>query len=899
MAELAKEVIRVNVEDEMRQSYLDYAMSVIVGRALPDVRDGLKPVHRRVLFAMNELGNAWNKPYKKSARVVGDVIGKYHPHGDQSVYDAIVRMAQPFSLRYMLVDGQGNFGSVDGDNAAAMRYTEVRMSRLTHELLADIDKETVDFGPNYDESEQEPLVLPARVPNLLVNGSAGIAVGMATNIPPHNLREVIAATIALIDEPALGIDELMAHVPGPDFPTCGIINGSSGIVEAYRTGRGRILVRAKAEIETEKNGRETIIVSELPYQVNKARLIEKIAELVKEKRLEGISELRDESDKDGMRIVIEVRKDAMADVVLNNLFQQTQLQVTFGINMVALVDGQPRLLNLKDILEAFIRHRREVVTRRTIFELRKARARAHILEGLTVALANIDEMIELIKTSSSPAEARERMVARRWEPGLVRALLSATGADASRPEDMDPRDGLKADGYQLSETQALEILAMRLHRLTGLEQEKLSDEYRQILDVIRGLIEILENPARLLEVIREELEAVKAEFGDDRRTEIQHSQEDLNVLDLIAPEDMVVTLSHTGYVKRQPASIYRAQRRGGKGRSASALKDEDVVEQLWVVNTHDTLLTFTSTGRVYWLKVYQIPEAGPGARGKPIINVLQLGEGEKIQAVLPVREYDADRYVFFATRQGTVKKTPLNEFAFQLQKGKQAIRLDDDDALVGVALTDGHNDVMLFASNGRAVRFDEDEVRAMGRTAAGVRGIRLADGASVVSLLVVEHAAEQLGDDDADESEEIADEASSPSETYVLTATARGYGKRTPLSKYPRKGRGIQGVIGIQCSDRNGSLVSAVSLDESHEIMLISDQGTLVRTRAAEIAKVGRITQGVTLIRLPAEESLVSVVRLDAEEDNGEASDDADEAPTPDAPQDQAPQAAEGSPETE
>jgi len=899
MAELAKEVIRVNVEDEMRQSYLDYAMSVIVGRALPDVRDGLKPVHRRVLFAMNELGNAWNKPYKKSARVVGDVIGKYHPHGDQSVYDAIVRMAQPFSLRYMLVDGQGNFGSVDGDNAAAMRYTEVRMSRLTHELLADIDKETVDFGPNYDESEQEPLVLPARVPNLLVNGSAGIAVGMATNIPPHNLREVIAATIALIDEPALGIDELMAHVPGPDFPTCGIINGSSGIVEAYRTGRGRILVRAKAEIETEKNGRETIIVSELPYQVNKARLIEKIAELVKEKRLEGISELRDESDKDGMRIVIEVRKDAMADVVLNNLFQQTQLQVTFGINMVALVDGQPRLLNLKDILEAFIRHRREVVTRRTIFELRKARARAHILEGLTVALANIDEMIELIKTSSSPAEARERMVARRWEPGLVRALLSATGADASRPEDMDPRDGLKADGYQLSETQALEILAMRLHRLTGLEQEKLSDEYRQILDVIRGLIEILENPARLLEVIREELEAVKAEFGDDRRTEIQHSQEDLNVLDLIAPEDMVVTLSHTGYVKRQPASIYRAQRRGGKGRSASALKDEDVVEQLWVVNTHDTLLTFTSTGRVYWLKVYQIPEAGPGARGKPIINVLQLGEGEKIQAVLPVREYDADRYVFFATRQGTVKKTPLNEFAFQLQKGKQAIRLDDDDALVGVALTDGHNDVMLFASNGRAVRFDEDEVRAMGRTAAGVRGIRLADGASVVSLLVVEHAAEQIGDDDADDSEEIADEASSPSETYVLTATARGYGKRTPLSKYPRKGRGIQGVIGIQCSDRNGSLVSAVSLDESHEIMLISDQGTLVRTRAAEIAKVGRITQGVTLIRLPAEESLVSVVRLDAEEDNGEASDDADEAPTPDAPQDQAPQAAEGSPETE
>ncbi|MDE2316317.1 MAG: DNA gyrase subunit A, partial [Xanthomonadaceae bacterium] len=749
MAELAKEVIRVNIEDEMRQSYLDYAMSVIVGRALPDVRDGLKPVHRRVLFAMNELGNAWNKPYKKSARVVGDVIGKYHPHGDASVYDAIVRMAQPFSLRYMLVDGQGNFGSVDGDNAAAMRYTEVRMSRLTHELLADIDKETVDFGPNYDESEHEPLVLPTRVPNLLVNGSAGIAVGMATNVPPHNLNEVIAATIALIDEPSLSVDELMHYVPGPDFPTAGIINGSSGIVEAYRTGRGRILVRAKTEIETESNGRETILVHELPYQVNKARLIEKIAELVKEKRIEGISELRDESDKDGMRIVIEVRKDAMADVVLNNLFQQTQLQVTFGINMVALLDGQPKLLNLKDILEAFIRHRREVVTRRTIFELRKARARAHILEGLTVALANIDEMIELIKTSASPAEARERMLARKWQPGMVGALLAAAGAEASRPEDMDPRDGLKAGGYQLSEVQAQEILAMRLHRLTGLEQEKLSDEYREILETIRGLIEILENPERLLAVIREELETIKSEFGDARRTEIQHSQEDLNVLDLIAPEDMVVTLSHTGYIKRQPASAYRAQRRGGKGRSASALKDEDVVEQLWVVNTHDTLLAFTSTGRVYWLKVYQIPEAGPGARGKPIINLLPLGTGEKVQAVLPVREYPENRYVFFATRQGTVKKTPLSEFAFQLQKGKIAINLDEGDALVNVELTDGNSDVMLFASNGRAVRFAEDEVRVMGRTAAGVRGIRLAEGAHVVSLLVVEHAAEQAGDDEA------------------------------------------------------------------------------------------------------------------------------------------------------
>ncbi|MDE2278916.1 MAG: DNA gyrase subunit A, partial [Xanthomonadaceae bacterium] len=620
------------------------------------------------------------------------------------------------------------------------------------------------------------------------------------------------------------------------------------------------------------NGRETILVHELPYQVNKARLIEKIAELVKEKRIEGISELRDESDKDGMRIVIEVRKDAMADVVLNNLFQQTQLQVTFGINMVALLDGQPKLLNLKDILEAFIRHRREVVTRRTIFELRKARARAHILEGLTVALANIDEMIELIKTSASPAEARERMLARKWQPGMVGALLAAAGAEASRPEDMDPRDGLKAGGYQLSEVQAQEILAMRLHRLTGLEQEKLSDEYREILETIRGLIEILENPERLLAVIREELETIKSEFGDARRTEIQHSQEDLNVLDLIAPEDMVVTLSHTGYIKRQPASAYRAQRRGGKGRSASALKDEDVVEQLWVVNTHDTLLAFTSTGRVYWLKVYQIPEAGPGARGKPIINLLPLGTGEKVQAVLPVREYPENRYVFFATRQGTVKKTPLSEFAFQLQKGKIAINLDEGDALVNVELTDGNSDVMLFASNGRAVRFAEDEVRVMGRTAAGVRGIRLAEGAHVVSLLVVEHAAEQAGNDEADEVDDAADDAASPSEIYVLTATERGYGKRTPLSKYPRKGRGIQGVIGIQCSERNGNLVGAVPLDETHEIMLISDRGTLVRTRAAEIAKVGRITQGVTLIRLPAEESLVSVVRLDAVDDAGEES---------------------------
>jgi DNA gyrase subunit A len=867
MAELAKEIIRVSIEDEMRQSYLDYAMSVIVGRALPDVRDGLKPVHRRVLFAMNELGNVWNKPYKKSARVVGDVIGKYHPHGDTAVYDAIVRMAQPFSLRYMLIDGQGNFGSVDGDSAAAMRYTEVRMSKLTHELLADIDKETVDFGPNYDESEHEPLVLPTRVPNLLINGSAGIAVGMATNVPPHNLNEVIAATIALIDDPSLSIEDLMAHIPGPDFPTAGIINGSSGIIEAYRTGRGRILVRAKADIETEANGRETIIVTELPYQVNKARLIEKIAELVKEKKLEGISELRDESDKDGMRVVIEIRRDAMGDVVLNNLFQQTQLQVTFGINMVALVDGRPQLLNLKEILEAFIRHRREVVTRRTIFDLRKARARAHILEGLTVALANIEEMIELIRTSASPAEARERMLARRWEPGLVSTMLAASGADMSRPEDMDPRDGLKENSYQLSDVQAQEILAMRLHRLTGLEQDKLSDEYRQILDTIRGLIEILEDPERLLSVIREELENILSEFGDARRTEIQHSQEDLNVLDLIASEDVVVTLSHSGYVKRQPASTYRAQRRGGKGRSASALKDEDFVEQLWVVNTHDTLLTFTSTGRVYWLKVYQMPESGPNTRGKPMVNLLPLSQGEKVQAVLPVHEYTDDRFVFFATRQGTVKKTPLTEFAYQLQRGKIAINLDEGDALVNVALTDGNSDVLLFASNGKVVRFDEGEVRSMGRTATGVRGMRLADKTDVVSLIV---AAE--GD--------------------ILTATERGYGKRTALDEFPKKGRGTQGVIGIQCSERNGPLVSATQVTEAHELMLISNQGTLVRTRVAEISQLSRNTQGVTLIRLPQDEALVGVVRLDAlpegeGDEPGEEGAEPSAAPeTPETPQD-------------
>jgi DNA gyrase subunit A len=857
MAELAKEVIRVNIEDEMRQSYLDYAMSVIVGRALPDVRDGLKPVHRRVLYGMHETNNVWNRAYVKCARVVGEVMGKFHPHGDASIYDALVRMAQDFSLRYPLIDGQGNFGSIDGDAAAAMRYTECRLQRLASNLLADIDKDTVDFVPNYDEKEFEPSALPSRVPNLLVNGSAGIAVGMATNIPPHNLNEVIDATVALIDDPSLGIDGLMQHVSGPDFPTAGIINGAAGIVEAYKTGRGRILVRAKADIETEDNGRETIIISELPYQVNKARLIEKIAELHKEKKIEGISPdgLRDESDKDGMRIVIEVRKDTMADVLLNNLFQQTQLQVTFGINMVALVDGQPRLLTLKEVLEAFIRHRREVVTRRTIFDLRKARARAHILEGLTVALANIDDMIELIRTSPDSQTAKERMLARRWEPGPVRALLEAAGSGISRPEDLPAEAGMGAQGYQLSEAQAKEILEMRLNRLTGLEQEKLSDEYKELLTAITGFIEILENPDRLLTVIRDELIELKADFGDARRTVIQRSQEDLDVLDLIEPEDVVVTLSHAGYAKRQPITIYRAQRRGGKGRMATAIKEEDFVQKLWIANTHDTLLTFTSTGRVLWLKVHQIPDASPGSRGKPIVNLLPLEPEEKVQAILPVRDFPDDRFIFFATRNGTVKKTPLSDYSRPRSTGIRAIDLDENDGLVNVAITDGSRDIFLFASNGKAVRFAEDEVRPMGRVAHGVRGIRLTENAQVVSMIVAE------GDAD------------------ILTATERGFGKRTELSEYPRKGRGTQGVIAIQCSERNGSLVGAVQLDEAHELMLISNQGTLVRTGAAGIARVGRNTQGVTLIRLPQDEALVGVVRVESL--GGEGDDVAEDAAEP------------------
>jgi DNA gyrase subunit A len=876
MSEYAKEIIPVNLEDEMRRSYLDYAMSVIVGRALPDVRDGLKPVHRRVLFAMTELGAHSNKPYYKSARIVGDVIGKYHPHGDQSVYDTLVRMAQPFSLRYLLVDGQGNFGSVDGDSAAAMRYTEARMSPLAHELLADLDKDTVDFQPNYDEKEQEPSVLPARAPNLLINGSAGIAVGMATNIPPHNLAEVVNATLALIDNPEATITDLMDYVPGPDFPTAGIINGTAGVHAAYHTGRGRVRMRARADIEVdEKTGRESIIVTEIPYQVNKAKLIEKIAELVKEKKLEGISELRDESDKDGMRIYIEIKRGDAADVVLNNLYSQTPMESVFGINMVALVDGRPRLLNLKQILEAFIRHRREVVTRRTIFELRKARARAHILEGLTVALANIDAMIELIKTSENPQVAKERMLERVWDAGMVGALLAAAGAEASRPEDLPSGVGLLATGYQLTEIQAQQILDMRLNRLTGLEQEKLTDEYKALLDTIRGLIEILEDPEVLLEVIRTELRNLKEQYGDARRSEIRQSEEDLDILDLIAPEDMVVTLSHGGYVKRQALSSYRAQRRGGRGRSATAMKDEDSIDQLWIANTHDTLLAFTSTGRVFWLPVFQLPEAGPNARGRPIINFVALEAEEKIQAVQAVREYREDRYVFFATANGTVKKTPLTEYAYRLARGKIAINLDEGDALVDAQLTDGDHDILLFASNGKTVRFAESAVRSMGRTATGVRGIRLAEGESVVSLIVAESAGDQAdAPDDADEAVEVAvgempaipgDE--SPDTDYILTATANGYGKRTPLTEYPRKSRGTQGVIGIQCSERNGALVGAVRVNVADDVLLISDGGTLVRTRVAEISRVSRNTQGVTLIRLVNGEHLVRLQVVPPEDD--------------------------------
>ncbi len=849
MAEFAKEISPVNLEDEMRQSYLDYAMSVIVGRALPDVRDGLKPVHRRVLYAMSVLGNDWNKAYKKSARVVGDVIGKYHPHGDTAVYDTIVRMAQPFSLRYMLVDGQGNFGSVDGDAPAAMRYTEVRMAKIAHQLLADLDKETVDFAENYDGSESEPVVLPTRVPNMLINGSSGIAVGMATNMPPHNIGEVISACLALIDDPDLTIDALMQYIPAPDLPTAGFINGVKGIRQAYKTGRGRMVMRSRAKIiSNEKNGKQTIIVSEIPYQVNKARLIERIAELVKEKRLEGISALRDESDKDGMRIVIELRRGEVGEVILNNLYSQTAMQTAFGINMVALVEGQPQLLNLKQILDAFLRHRREVVTRRTIFELRKARARAHLLEGLAVALANIDDVIALIKKSPSPAVAKVALIDYIWAPGIVVDMVKRATEDAdisaSRPENLDPRFGLKEDGYHLSEAQAQAILELKLHRLTGLEQDKIVNEFKEILDVIKELIKILANPDRLMQVIREELIEIKEIFNDERRSEIIADQLDLTMEDLITEEDVVVTFSHDGYAKAQSLDVYNTQRRGGRGKSAAAVKTEDFIENLFIANTHDTLLCFSSRGKVYWLKVYQLPMAGRGSRGKPIVNLLPLENGERINAVLPVRQYDENQFVFMATSSGTVKKTALSNFSHPRTSGIIAIDLRGEDKLVEVVITDGSRHIMLLSDAGKSVRFAETDVRAMGRTAGGVRGMRLAKGQQVISMILVE------------------DDGS------VLTATENGFGKRSHIEDYPLKGRGGQGVISIQTNSRNGKVVGAVQVQPDDEIMMITNNGTLVRISISDISVMGRNTQGVRLIRLTNSEKLVELAKIEALEED-------------------------------
>ncbi|MBA4287932.1 MAG: DNA gyrase subunit A [Pseudomonas sp.] len=888
MGELAKEILPVNIEDELKQSYLDYAMSVIVGRALPDARDGLKPVHRRVLFAMSELGNDWNKAYKKSARVVGDVIGKYHPHGDTAVYDTIVRMAQPFSLRYLLVDGQGNFGSVDGDNAAAMRYTEVRMTKLAHELLADLHKETVDWVPNYDGTEMIPAVMPTKIPNLLVNGSSGIAVGMATNIPPHNLTEVINGCLALIDNGELTVDELMEFIPGPDFPTAAIINGRAGIIEAYRTGRGRIYMRARAIIEDidKVGGRQQIIVSELPYQLNKARLIEKIAELVKEKKLEGITELRDESDKDGMRIVIELRRGEVAEVVLNNLYAQTQMQCVFGINVVALIDGQPKVLNLKDMLEAFILHRREVVTRRTVFELRKARERGHILEGQAVALSNIDPVIALIKASPTPAEAKLALIATPWESSAVETMVERAGADTCRPDDLDPQYGLRDGKYFLSPEQAQAILELRLHRLTGLEHEKLLAEYQEILTQIGELIRILTSAVRLMEVIREELEAVKAEFGDARRTEIVASRMDLSIGDLITEEERVVTISHGGYAKSQPLHAYQAQRRGGRGKSATGVKDEDYIEHLLVANSHATLLLFSSKGKVYWMKTYDIPEASRAARGRPLVNLLPLDEGERITAMLQIdlealqqsagdeelddsegvvlegevleadmaqaesaEDADADvaddeqdeptgAYIFMATAFGTVKKTPLVQFSRPRTSGLIALKLEEGDTLIAAAITDGAREVMMFSDGGKVIRFKEKHVRTMGRTARGVRGMRLPKEQRIISMLIPE------------------------TEAQILTASERGYGKRTAMAEFPRRGRGGQGVIAMVSNERNGKLVGAVQVLEGEEIMLISDQGTLVRTRVSEVSSLGRNTQGVTLIKLAKDETLVGLERV-------------------------------------
>ncbi|MDB2315894.1 DNA gyrase subunit A [Luminiphilus sp.] len=841
--DLAKEVYPINIEDELKQSYMEYAMSVIVGRALPDVRDGLKPVHRRVLFAMNELNNDWNKAYKKSARVVGDVIGKYHPHGDSAVYDTIVRMAQTFSLRYPLVDGQGNFGSIDGDSAAAMRYTEIRMAKLAHSLLADLEKDTVDFAENYDGTEHIPVVLPTRAPNLLINGSAGIAVGMATNIPPHNMREVVAGCLAVLENPEISIDELIRYIPGPDFPTAGIITGRAGIIQAYRTGRGRIYVRAKAEVITDDSkGKDTIIIHEIPYQLNKSKLLERIAELVKEKKIEGITELRDESDKDGLRVVIELRRGEVGDVVLNNLYAQTQLQAVVGINMVALVDGQPKLLNLKEIIEAFVRHRREVVTRRTLFLLRKARERGHVLEGLAVALANIDAIIELIKTSPTAADARERLVASAWAPGDVTAMLERAGDAACRPEDLEGDFGLIEDQYHLSPAQAQAILELRLNRLTGLEHEKLLQEYADKVAEIADLLDILGDPDRLRTVIRAELEELVEDFGDERLTEITDSAHDLTVEDLITEEDRVVTISHQGYAKTQSLTDYQAQRRGGTGRSATAVKDEDFVEHLLIASTHATVLCFSNLGKVYWLKVFHIPLASRNARGRPMVNLLALDEGERITSILPIEGYDEDQYVFMATENGTVKKTAATQFARQRSVGLRAIELDEGDVLIGTAITDGESDIMLFSSEGKATRFNESQVRAMGRTARGVRGINLAAGHKLISLIVPKVAGR------------------------ILTVTEHGYGKRTENDEFPAKGRGGKGVIAMSTSDRNGSLVGAVQVWDGDEMMLISNQGTAVRTRVDEVSLLGRNTQGVRVIRTRDGEALVSVSRI-AEDD--------------------------------
>ena len=851
MEQFAKETLPVSLEDEMRRSYLDYAMSVIVGRALPDVRDGLKPVHRRVLFAMNELGNDWNKAYKKSARVVGDVIGKYHPHGDTAVYDTMVRMAQDFSLRYPLIDGQGNFGSVDGDNAAAMRYTEVRMAKIAHELLADLDKETVDFGPNYDGSEHEPLVMPTKIPNLLINGSSGIAVGMATNIPPHNLTDICSALFTLLDDPETDIESLINIVKAPDFPTAGIIYGLSGVRDGYRTGRGRVVMRATCHVEDldKSGGKQAIIIDELPYQVNKASLLIKIGELVRDKQIDGIADLRDESDKSGMRVYIELKRGENADVILNNLYKQTQMQDTFGMNMVALIDGQPRLLNLRQMLDAFLRHRREVVTRRTVFDLRKARERGHILEGLAVALANVDEIVELIKSSETPMIAKERLLGRAWKSAMVEEMLARIDPEFSRPVSMGAEFGLRADGYHLSEIQAQRILEMQLQRLTNLESDKIIGEYKDIMAKIADLLDILANPARITPIIRDELTPIREQFGDARRSAIVENAQDMSMEDLIKPEEMVVTLSHGGYMKTQPLDDYRAQKRGGRGKQAAGTKDEDFIEKMFVANTHDFILCFSNRGRLYWLKVYNVPQGGRNARGKPIVNLLPLEDGEKINALLPVKTFDDEHYVFMATSNGIVKKTPLSDFSRPRTAGIIAVGLDDKDYLIGASITDGRHDVMLFSDGGKAVRFDENDVRPMGRTARGVIGMKLAKGKKLISLLVAE-----------DEND------------FVLTATENGYGKRTPIAEYTRHARATQGMIAIQTSERNGKVVAATLVKPDDEIMLITTGGVLIRTRVKEIRAMSRSTQGVTLINLDKGEKLISlekVAETDSEDEIG------------------------------